>query len=103
MSQIMQSPEVEVDKTFELLSTIHCYFANFQNKHLPMKESSLQYNTEISLSENCKVAIVKIKGTLKLIKDLIVHPDINKITSLLDLAKLTDDLKYCVDAYVELL
>ena len=103
MTQIIQSPKVDMEKSDDLLATVHSYFATFQNKYLPIKQSTLQYNTTLTTFENCKQAISKIRQIFQLIKDLTVHPEINKISTLLELEKLTTDLKECVTAYVEML
>ena len=103
MWQIVRSAEVDIQKSCDLLWTIHTYFSTFQNKYLPFTEASLQYDSDISPLENCDIAIGKIKQMLKLIKDSILFPNLNKISTLLELAKLTVDLKECIMAYVTII
>ena len=64
MSKIITSPKVEPHKASELVSTIHSYFAGFQNKYLPLKEEKLNFNPAISTIENYEIGIEKIKKIL---------------------------------------
>ena len=103
MSKIINSPKVESHKTSELVSTIHSYFAEFQNKYLPLKEEELIFNEAFSSIENCEIGIEKIKKILRLIRDFIYYPTIHKISTLFELSKLTQDLIECVVSYVKML
>ena len=102
MYKIISSPKVEIEKSLELLITIHSYFSGFQNK-LPLKQSSFQHNYALTPLDNCKLAVSEIKHILAFIKDCMHFPHMNKVNSLLKLAKLVQDLQQCVSAYVELL
>ena len=103
MSKIINSPKVESHKASELVSTIHSYFAEFQNKYLPLKEEELIFNQAFSTIENCKIGIEKIKKILWLIRDFIYYPTIHKISTLFELSKLTQDLIECIVSYVKML
>ena len=102
MYKIISSPNVECSKAFELLLTIHSYFAEFNNKYIPLYQNCLTHDPSLSTFENCTKAIPEIKKVLGLIKDFIYYPTVNKPTTLLKLAKLVEDLIECVAAYVEL-
>ena len=64
MSKIINSPKVEPNKASELVSTIHSYFAEFQNKYLSLKKEKLNFNPAFSTIENCEIGIEKIKKIL---------------------------------------
>ena len=102
MSKMINSPRVESHKASELVSTIHSYFAEFQNKYLPVKEE-LIFNQAFSSIENCEIGIEKIKKILRLIGDFIYYPTIHKISTLFELSKLTQDLIECIVSYVKML
>ena len=103
MYKIISSPKVEIEKSLELLITIHSYFSGFQNNKLPLKQSSFQHNYALTPLDNCKLAVLEIKHILAFIKDCMHFPQMDKVNSLLELAKLVQDLQQCVLAYVELL
>lgn len=103
MRQIICSPKVEKAKACELVLTIHSHFKTFQNQYLPLKECALSFDDNKTPIENCEVGIVRIRKILLLLKDFILYPTINKVTTLLELAKLTHDLVECVLCYVDLL
>ena len=103
MVKIVDSPKIDMQTSIHLLTTAHEYFASFQNRHLPLKESSLEYNPNNSDYDNCKMAILRTKEMLKLIKTFVDGPSIIYFWQLHELCKLSEDLIGCIHAYVDLL
>ena len=100
-SQIIESAKTDVIQFCTFLREIHRCFSEFQNKYLPFKSTVIEYQPNAIPVEMSKLVASKIYDILRNLKSWHCFPSLDKIAPLLELAKLTDDLIECFDAYVD--
>ena len=101
MSQIIQSAKTDVFQFCTFLKEIEKCFAEFHDKHLPLKASVIQYQQQAIPAEISKLVACNIYDILRNLKSWLCFPTLDKNAPLLELAKLTNDFIECFDAYVD--
>ena len=80
---------------------IHHLLAHYHNVYLPVKAKILHYKPSKTLFSNCIYGMVQVKELLLVLYKCLYHPEINQLSSLLNLEKTTDDIIACVENYIE--